>query len=167
MSYQRIQPIDITRGIALVELIVGIALVSVIMLAIVGLAARNIRLSQIVLENVQADFLVEEGIEAIKLMRNDAWTNLTALAYDQEYGLAYVGTSWTATTASDTTDGFTRTFVLSEVTRDINDDIADTGTIDTQTLLVNVDVAWASATGERSRALSFYITDFFSETYAE
>lgn len=150
-------------GFALVELLVGVALTAIVMLAIVGLSAQNLRLSGLVVEDVQADFLLEEAAEAVKLIRDDGWSNLSSLTLDTAYGLSFAGNTWSIATSPVAIDGFTRSVTFSEVERDAITGAIGSGSVDTQTLLVTVDVDWEARVGARNRELGFYITDFFAE----
>jgi len=52
----------------------------------------------------RASFLAQEGIEAVRNIRDEAYGNLT----DGSYGLLVSNNQWLLSGSSDTTDGYTR-----------------------------------------------------------
>ena len=59
-------------------------------------------------------------------------------------------------------DDFTRSFKIGDVYRDVNDDIADSGTLDPGTKKFDFEISWTDSRGTSRRALSTYFTDFFN-----
>ena len=108
-----------------------------------------------------AVFLADEGLEAVRSMRDDGWSErIEPLDTDTEYYLLFDNGEWSATETSQTIDGlFTRTFTLYEVLRDEDDNIAESGEVDEQTLLLEVEVRWRGLLGESERSISTYITN--------
>lgn len=153
------------KGFSLVEVVVASAIISIITFAIVSAAQKGLALSQRALHQTQASYILEEGAEAVKTIRDANWTNISALTIGTTYYLSYNNTTntWSLSTTASTIDSFfTRKVQLSEVNRDANDDIASTGTVDTRTKKVDVIVSWLSSGITVSKTLSFYITDIFS-----
>ncbi len=153
------------KGFSLVEVVVASAIISIITFSIVSAASKGLALSQRALHQTQASYILEEGAEAVKTIRDASWTNISALTIGTTYYLAYNNTTntWSLSTSANTIDSFfTRKVQLSEVNRDANDDIASTGTVDTRTKKVDVNVSWLSSGTTVSKTLSFYITDIFS-----
>jgi Tfp pilus assembly protein PilV len=151
------------QGFALIEVVVVVGLVGLAIFGVIGLAAQNVRLSRFALEETQASYLLEEGAEAVKAMRDENWASIEAFDTETLYYLDFNDGSWTATTVASTIGIFTRTVKFSEVYRDNNDDIALSGTVDNQTRLVTVNVEWASGGKSISQDLQLYITDFFTD----
>lgn len=113
-----------TKGIVLVEVVIGIGIVAVVTVAIGLSITTYLNARNALLDDVKAVYLAEEGYELIRALRNDNWTTFESLAIDIEHYLA-VGTSSLAFTATpeviDT--NFERLFYLRDVYRDTNDDI--------------------------------------------
>lgn len=149
-------------GFFLIEVVIASALVGGILISILGLVQNTVEVSKRSLERTQAGYLLEEGSEAVKTIRDGVWTNISNLSNDTVYYLSWSGTGWSlSTTPSIIDDQFTRTIVFSAVSRDTNDDIvsSDGSYDDTRTRKATVTVTWTPQSGVRSETLTFYIAD--------
>lgn len=156
------------RGFSLVEVVIGTAL---ILLSLTGLVAGYSFYLKAGLKNtdtLKTAFLLQEGAEAVTLLRDDAWNTFSALAVGVPYYLSWSGTKWTATSTATTTDAlFTRTFVLDEVyRRDSDKDIVassspDTKTLDANTRKLTVRVSWGTAQSAEERRVVTYLANLF------
>lgn len=152
-------------GIALVEVLVASSLISITTLAVIFSAQKGLTLSSRALHEVQAAYLLEEGAEAVKTIRDTNWTTISNLSLATNYYLSFdtITNTWSLSTTPNTIDSvFTRTIVLDSVYRDSNDDIASSGTLDTRTKKVTVNISWASSGGAQSKNISLYIADIFN-----
>lgn len=160
---------NITRklvsGFTLIEVIVASSVISMCMFALMQSAQKGINLSGVALEKSQASLLLEEGAEAIKSIRDDNWTTISNLNNQPYYLFFNTNTKkWELNNIASTIDGlFTRTVIFSDVERDSNYDIVESGgTVYSGTKKVLVDVSWVSGDSSISRNLSFYISDIFN-----
>src|ERR1035437_2920812 len=108
--------------------------------------SKGIDLSTRSLRQVEANMLMEEGVEATKSIRDTSWTTISGLTLNTNYYLSFTN-AWTLrTTQSALIDGiFTSTIVFSQVYRHSNDDISSSGTPDIGLKKVNVTVNWKSS----------------------
>lgn len=156
-------------GFSLLEVIVGISIVAVFLYASLLASKQFLLLSRATVRDVQAGFLLEEGVEALRVVRDQGWTtNIDPLSEGSTYALYFnpdVDLWEVSSTSSELIDNlFTRTFVVEDVDRDSNDDIVESGTLDPDTLRFTVTVAWNGPTGDsRSRSLTTYLTNFFND----
>jgi len=152
-------------GASLLEVIVGTAIVGVAIFALVVSVGRSLVVARGNLQLAQATFLLEEGTEALRVMRDRSWASLANLSKGTSYYLVYDGITWRATTTPIKIDNFfTRTFVLGSVNRDGNDRIAIAGTLDAKTLSASSTVSWPGALGGTSTVSTLiYITNLFNE----
>lgn len=153
------------KGFALMEIIIASAIISIITFAIVSAAQKGLGLSQRAVHQTQASYLLEEGAEAVKTIRDSSWATISALTLGTTYYLSFNTTTnlWSLSTTPSTIDSFfTRTVVVSAVSRDVNDDIASSGTVDVRTKKVVVTTSWPSSSGTLSKTLSFYVADVFN-----
>jgi Tfp pilus assembly protein PilV len=157
------------RGFMLAEVVIASAIITVVTFAIVSAAQKGIILSQRALHETQAGYLLEEGAEATKSIRDSSWTTISNLTPGAIYYLSYstgasspAGWSLTTTNPGVLDSRFTRTVVFSDVSRDSNEDIAPSGTVDTHTKKVLVTVSWPYSGVIISKTLTFYIVDIFS-----
>ncbi len=152
------------RGISLVEVIVGSAIIGSAVLATLGAYATLSKISYQNIPKIQAAYLAEEGVEVVRTMRDAGWSiKIATLSTTTSYSLYWNGTSWTATTTSSLIDGiFSRTFTLSDVGRDANFNILSSGgTYDSGSKKVSVTVSWPSSSGTSTKNMQSYIFNTF------
>lgn len=152
-------------GFALVEVLIACSVLSILSFSLISATNKGINLSNVALRQVQASFLLEEGAEAVKVIRDSSWSNISSLNNNTNYYLNYNTTTNTyslSTTANTIDSFFTRTVVFSGVTRDSNDDISSSGTDDVGTRKVTVTVSWISGGVTLSKSLSFYLANIFN-----
>lgn len=152
------------NGFGLIEAVAGVSIISVFMFSIMLASQLSQKIVGESVRNNQASFLLEEGVEAVKILRNTGWNSgIGNLAAGTDYFFSYDGTTWISTANNVYVDGlFERKFVLNNVYRDANDDIAATGTLDSGTKKATVSVSWRGRTGTTTKSASFYLTDLFS-----
>jgi Tfp pilus assembly protein PilV len=156
------------KGFSVVEVILGLAILSVSFFAMTSTATSFIRLSSQTTRNLQAALLLEDGIEGIRSIRDMGWTDYIApLTNDVWYGLSFsTSTSlWSTSTSPTVVEGlFNRRFKTSEVERDANDDIVISGgTVDPDTRLFTLEIYWTALTTSSSRTVSTYFTNYFND----
>ncbi|MBI2475794.1 MAG: hypothetical protein HYV67_00945 [Candidatus Taylorbacteria bacterium] len=161
---QRLKVKGFSRGVSLLEVVVGTA---ILLLAVTGLlTAYNVfvRVGASTLGNIKAAYLLEEGLEAMSVIRDYGWTNNIAnLAVGTNYYLSWNGTRWvTAATASKIDDVYSRYIVLENVNRDGNDNIAESGSVDPGTKKLTIYVSWPNGATTSLRFISSYLTNLFS-----
>ena len=154
-----------SRGVTLVEIIVAAAIVLTLTGAVIGAYISYMDHFRGTTKRIQAAYLLEEGAEAVKILRSKSWSNnIAPLATDDRHFLAFdrAESTWHTTTTPEWINGtFKRWFVLKEVTRNGQDDISDSGSIDDGTRKVNVHVAWSTGDATSTRTIHTYITDLY------
>lgn len=153
------------KGFSLIEVVVASAIISIITFSIVSSAQKGLVLSQRALHQTQASYLLEEAAEAVKTIRDANWATISGLTVGTTYYLSFNTTTniWSLSTTANTIDGFfTRKVQLSAVNRDASDDIASSGTLDSRTKKVNINIAWPGDGGTVTKSLDFYIADIFN-----
>lgn len=153
--------LKIQKGFFLIEVIVATAITGAVVVFLLGLVQDTVEISASSLERTQASYLLEEGGEAIKTIRDDGWTGISTLSNVTTYYLSWSGTKWSLSTTPSTIDSFSRTIVFEAVNRDSNDDIVSSGgTLDSRTRKATITVSWNSSTGgSKSESLSLYLAD--------
>jgi Tfp pilus assembly protein PilV len=159
-------PVLKNKGFTLIEIILGISMLTASLISITTYYKKVLDVSQDTTRHIQSGFLLEEGIESTKLFRDKSWaTNIAALSTTTTYYFYWNGTLWTPTTTKQVVESvFTRSFVISDVTRDVSDNIASSGTYDAGTKKVTVSVAWQTKGGRQTATdtAETYIMDLFS-----
>lgn len=151
------------KGGMMVEVLVAVAIITIAVLSATAVAQKSVAVSHQSTHNLQAAFLLEEGAEAVRVVRDDNWTNISNLTSGTTYYPTFSGGTWTLSTTVNTVDFFTRTVVFTDVNRDsTSGDIVSSGGVpDAGTKFVTVTVAWMEGTNNLSKTLSFYITNLF------
>ncbi len=153
------------QGIGLIEIVVAVAIISVSFLGFYQLLIMATRPIEQNVRAAQAAYLAQEGIEAVRTLRNVSWAeNIATLTDEASYFAAVVNGNWSlATSDPGSIDGtYTRTITVHKVFRDSDDNISDTGTLDDKTKKVDVAVSWNEHGQSESVTLATYITDFLS-----
>jgi len=152
------------QGLGLIEVVVSVSIITASILGIVGAYSLYVKTVLSNTERLQSTFLAEEGIEAIRYLRDNNWADtLGSWSSSNVYYLVFSGGEWEATTAPQAyIDGkFLRSFVMGDVFRDTNDDIAVSGTLDPGTKLITVNVEWATGNSTTTKSSQVYFSDIF------
>ena len=151
-----------SAGSGLIEVMIGIAVLTTVVIGVVSSFQYMVRTSAETAHATQAQFLLEEGLEAMRIRRDDAWSNLSSLTPGTWYTLFWNGTTWTTSAGTISIDGiFDRRVKIDTVRRDGDDDIAASGTLDPNTYKVTASVSWNTGTASTTRTLSTYLTNIF------
>lgn len=147
----------------MVEILVSASIIVAVVLAAMAVAQKSIQLSNRSLHTSQASFLLEEGAEAVRILRDNAWNNISSLDVNITYYPTFSEGTWFLSSNSSTIGKFTRTVNIANVSRNNSTgDIAVSGTDDPGTKLITITVFWLEGGQTISKTLPFYITDIFS-----
>ncbi len=147
------------RGVALVEIVIGAAIMTVGILAINVSFNTYMQYALANQKNVEAANLLAEGQEVVSLIRDKGWNNIAKLSTTTTYYLTF-STDWATTTTPTYVDGvFLRSFTVTDVKRDLNDRIASSGTYDPYTKLITVNVDYFQGHSTTTKTISAYITN--------
>jgi len=150
------------KGIGLIETVVGVAIFLTVVVSILGAYRFLVRFSGVTPQTVKAYYLLEEGAEAARILRDADWDAFSSLTIGVPYYLVLSGNMWEATTTPAVIDGsFHRTMTLSEVYRDGDDDIAPSGTLDPNTYFVTISVSWVRGGVTATKTISIYLANLF------
>ncbi|MEK7620708.1 MAG: prepilin-type N-terminal cleavage/methylation domain-containing protein [Patescibacteria group bacterium] len=131
------------KGMSIVEVLIVIALLSIVSLGFVRWMATSQEAALFAGERARAVLLAEEGLEATRNMRDGDYNNVTLGAH----GLAVSGGVWTFAGTSDTVDGFTRVVTASPV--------------DASRKQIESEVSWQETTYHAAQvALTTYLTNW-------
>jgi prepilin-type N-terminal cleavage/methylation domain-containing protein len=154
------------KGMGLVEILVAVFIFSVVLGVLITInnfylsnSSKNIKLTK-------ATYLAEEGIEAVRIIRDNSWSNISSLSNSVDYYLSFniASSTWEATTSPSSIDSYIRKFNLLEVERDINGKIVSSGgAVDLYTKLVNVYISWQNKGSTTTKSMSFYISNIISD----
>lgn len=154
-----------SRGIGLVEILIVTAVLGVGLLAVISFLIYSRGVTFQVARTTEATTLAEEGIEAVRVMRDESWnTNIATLdaATPATYYPVISSDKWTLTTTDPgpINNLYTRTIVVEQVGRDGADEILSSGgTIDPNTKKVTSTVTWTENGRNKQVQLVAYITN--------
>lgn len=153
------------RGISIIEVIIASTIISLTVISISVAYGNFVYLSRQNTAKVQAALLLDEGVEAIKTMRGERWSNIASTTASTTYYYTWMTDKWRATTSPVVIDGmFYRTFVVSPVYRDnstFNILTNTSGTLDDGTKKVDITVAWTDKGATSTRSTTMYIFNLY------
>ncbi len=153
------------QGIGIAEAIIVISIISVSFTSLLGAAVFFFKNGLEASDQVQAIFLLDESVEAVRFMRDESFLlNITPLVGTGPQYLDMDASGWSATSTNILIDNiYTRTVELTEVYRRNSDDVivpstsADLKTLDPGTVEVTTTVNW----GSNTLTASTYVTDLY------
>lgn len=129
-------------GQALVELLVTLAIASVLLPGLItGLfASREGKAQEI--QRLDATALLREAGEALRVVREAGWSGVST---NGTYHPEVQGASWTLASGSESINGYTRYITISDAYRDANGNIVSSGgTADPSTKKAVITVSWST-----------------------
>ncbi len=152
------------RGISVVEVAIGVSIAALAITFTAHAITRFASSGRESAERVQAALLAEEGVELMRYLRDDSWTNLESMTNGTAYYLTVSTTTISTSTTPSLIEGkYTRTITTSAVYRATagKDIVASTSgvakSVDSHTKLVTVDVTWGTPVSTVS--LATYLTN--------
>ncbi|MEK7081265.1 MAG: hypothetical protein AAB902_02670 [Patescibacteria group bacterium] len=151
------------QGFMVIEVLIAVSIITVSILAAMAVSQKSVYVSRQAFHTTQAAFLLEEGAEAVRILRDNAWTNISSLTPNTNYYPTFSGNTWVLSPTANIVSIFTRTVSIANVNRDnATKDISITGTDDPGTKLVTVTASWPEGAVTVTKILRFYIMDIFS-----
>lgn len=147
------------RGVTLVEVMIALSIIASIAVVIGFSVTAYVDARTKLLNDTKSLYLAEEGYEVLRALRDNDWDTIDVLAIGSTHYLD-VSTSTIAVSATpEIIDGlFYRSFVLSAVYRNSNDDItsstASGAIVDTEILEVRMSVFGPTGTTSLTALLS-------------
>ena len=151
------------KGLGMVEIIVVIAVITTAFTAILQLFKLQIETERAKREEMASYTLLSESLEAVRSIRDDAWSNLSSLTIGAEYYPEISGNSWVLSSIDPgAINGYSRWIVINSVNRDGSGNIvsAPSGSLDSDTLEVVSYIEWQSNGTTTSRDLRTYLTNW-------
>lgn len=145
-------------GFGIIEIIVAMGIMIIIAATGATTVLHSFSANRLGDEETGATRFAQEGVEAVRSLKNQNWTNLAV----GTYGVDNAGGTWIFSGSSDTSGKYTRQIVISQVQRDLNGDIVTSGgSVDSDTLRATSTVTWEFApTRNNTVSLVTYLTNF-------
>lgn len=153
-----------TNGFSLIEVVVGAAILAAAFAGLLGAYRMYLKAAYDTTDRIKAVFLAEEGLEAVRLIRDFGWTeNIGSLPLNSLRYISWNGTRFTVTDLPQYINAFERSFILETVYRDAADSIVSSGAPDPDTRKVTMKVSWPVRGSTSTLSLSAYITNVFND----
>lgn len=155
-------------GFGLVEIVIASAIISVSVFSLSAVSVLGSRLQSASLEKIRANFLAEEGLEAMRFLRDKSWDiNLSSLSQDTNYYVNFSTSTlqWSinSTSISYVDSLFDRKVTVENVSRDSNDNIVlSGGTNDPDSKKIIVTVSWQERGATSTVQLGTFLSDIFN-----
>ncbi len=145
-------------GFTLVELVVAVAIFAIL---IGGMATLITGSHLSALENakrVKAGAMLSETWEALHAIRNGDFTQIT----NGTHGLSFSNGYWEFYSDSDERDNITRRVTVTDVRRDGNSDIVESGgDVDSDSKKILIEISWSPYTGQnQSISVNTYLHNY-------
>ncbi len=157
-----------TRAFMTVEILVSAYIITLVILATLNIAQRSTYISRHTFYTAQGVFLAEEGAEAIRIMRDNNWTNISSKSNGVPYYFQFSGGTWVLTTnqAYESINGVKRKVIFHGVsrdgsTRDINTGSNCSSGCDAGTRRVNINANWTENGQYYDKLIEFYVMDIW------
>ncbi len=164
MEKRKNHRVHVQRGAALVELLLALALTTVLLPALITgfVSASQGKVQQI--ERSQATMLVREAREALRIIRERGWEYISA---NGTYHPVVSGSDWILVPGAETINSQTRSIEIADAYRDESGSlVSQGGTIDPSTKAITITVAW-SALFPYSVTSQLYISRFTNQVYTQ
>ena len=153
------------QGFNVAEIMTAIAVFAIFFVSIYQALLFYHKSMKGAVNKVTAIYLAQEGIEAVRSLRNKSWTdNIAALNEANVYYPILNEGEWAlSTTNPGPIDGaYIRTVVVDKVFRNGLDDIDTAGSEDPKTKKIQVKIAWNEPTGSKEIIVETYLTNFLA-----
>src|SRR3989344_1824221 len=156
-------------GFGLLEIVIAVSIIGAVVFALSSVFLMSNKLETRASNQIRANFLAEEGLEALRFLRDESWSghlaNLnTATTYYLSFNAA--DSAWSVSISDPGLIGgiFARSFVVGAVNRDGSDDVIDppAGSPDANTKKFSVSVSWQERGVYSAITLSTYLSDIFA-----
>lgn len=148
-----------TQGVALIEIIVGIAVLAVILVTISLSITTYVNARGELLTQAKTTYLAEEGVEIMRAIRDEDWNDITAETVDTVRYLDVTDTTLAIGGTPEVIDtDYSRSVVLRELYRNSDDDVvpstAPGASTDPESRIVEVSVTGPDGTVTLTTILS-------------
>lgn len=151
-----------TGGQILIELVLALGIASILISALVG-GLIGVRSGTNLSTNIlNANFLFQEAIEAVRSVRETGWPQL---ASNGTYHPVISGSNWSLVSGNEVTGAFTREIIIDDTRRDTNGNIVNAGgKIDPSTKKIKLSVSWQGYGSISSINQTFYLSRWQGNT---
>ena len=146
------------KAFSLVEILIAMVVFSIFTTGIVYLSISTLERDDKAVVKNESLLYTQECLEAVRNIKDRDYLDLVS----GQYGLSFTSDTWSFIAAPELIDDFySRTVTIEDVYRDVDGNIADTGTLDPETKYVTCDVTWDwKGVFPQTETLSAYMTNW-------
>lgn len=150
-------------GFTALEALVASAVTLVVIASVTAAMNVYLRAHSEALKATKAAFLAEEGMEAVRSLRDAGWTsNVAAVPAGQERHFSFDGSAWSLSATPTLIDSvYHRTVRLDSAYRNASGKLASSGTLEPNVRKATVTVSWQNRGATTTRALTAYVANIF------
>jgi len=150
------------KGFGLIEAVIGVSIVLVSLLSTISAYNFFLKIAQKNTKIIKAEFLLNEGVEAVRSIRDLSWIDFVNMNNDTDCYLSFVDGFWQSSSNNIFIDDvFERKFIITDIYRDENDNIASSGTLYPNTKGVKVLVSWNNSEATTTKSMDIILTNLF------
>lgn len=162
---------NLQKGFGIIEILVATTVITISLVSLMNVIRVSTSVSSESFRKIKAEFLAEEGIEVVKILRDDSWaSNISTLTSGTTYYPVFniASSTWSLSTSSPGVidNIYDREIIFSDVyRRDSDDDIIDESSSDAKTLDIGTKKITSRVSWGDLKQLEFvtYIADIFGE----
>ncbi len=149
---------SIKHGFGIIEILVALGLFGVVGLTGLSMILHSFTVSRLGEEQTIASNISLDGLEIVKLLRNQNWSNLVS----GTYGLKNLSGVWSFSSTPESWNRYTRTITIEDAHRDGSGNLVNSGgTVDSNTKKVTATTTWdTTPLRNNSIVLVSYLTNF-------
>lgn len=154
------------KGFGIIEIIVALGIFVIIAVTGITTVVGTFSTNRLGSEETRANVYAQEGLNAGRSIRNQGWdTPFLGTDCSAGCGVTSTGGTWQWSGTDNSTDGFTRVIVVSDVQRDGSENIVESGgTDDPNTKKITSTVSWDfTPTRNNVVELVTYVTNWRSD----
>ena len=147
------------HGVTLIEVLIALSIVAVILIVVGFSVTAYVDARKNLLTQTKTTYLLEEGYETLRAIRDTNWSTLSGLTVGTRYYFSLSTTTLAVNTTPEVIDGeYRRSFVVRSVYRNNSKDIVASttsgATIDANSRQVDISVASSLGTSSASAILT-------------
>ena len=151
------------KGVSTLEILIAVVIIVFVLVNLLGAASFALQISSLNKETTQANSLAQEAMEGARNFRDGtSWDTdgLGILTSGVSYYLKLTNDNppaWQLVQGEEVLGKFNRTIIFSDVSRDLNDNIVESGGVnDPETKKLTVTISWR----DKSIQISTYLTNW-------
>ena len=156
------------KGFGLIEIVIAAAIIGATIFSLYSVFVLATKLESQSANKVRANFLAEEGLEALRHLRDRSWSaSLAPLSAGNDYYISFIVASSTWR-VSQTNPGLvdsllTRKITVENINRDGSFNIVSSGgVLDPDTKKINVEISWPERGATSTIKVSTYLANMFN-----